>query len=110
MAESQNFNVNMTMPDFRDALADAVQSQLDDLLEGAEADVRQFAVAIANDLTRAASQGDSEMVAALSEQMQLLGEINRVRAVNEAWDTVGAVIRVAGVFAIRMVASASAVA
>jgi hypothetical protein len=76
-----------------DIIKDSLEEGLQDLVEGAKEDFNQFVLAIQGDLLEAAIQGDEEIVDELKDQLKAVGELNRIRAVNESWETAGKVVK-----------------
>ena len=74
--------------ELRDVLGDALAG----LIDGAADDVDRYVAAIAQDLVRAAANDRPDLVAELRGQLRLIGEINRVRASDAAWDTAEQII------------------
>lgn len=82
-----------------EAITNALEEGLEGVVEGAKEDVRAYFALIATQTTEAAAIGDQVSLDSLQRQLRLLGEKNRIRAQEAAWDTVhrmvGAVTRVA---------------
>ncbi len=78
------------------SVADAVKASLRGVLDGAERDLQTFGIAIANDLVAAARSGEAALVDECVHQAKTLAEVQRLRAVREAWETVEAVVRATG--------------
>lgn len=90
--------------EFRNSLAVALSDALSGLLEGAANDVEHFVMGISNDAVIAGSLGRDDLLRELLAQTRLLAELNRLRAVNQAWDTVENVVRAMVAFAVHMAA------
>lgn len=73
--------------------------ELRDLLEGAQGDLVMFTEAVSKNIVEAAMIEDearrNALLTELKGQILTLGEINRLRAVNSAWNVVSTVISVA---------------
>lgn len=98
-----NFDWTKLVGDLKDQFLDAGK----DLLEGAKADLEAYGRAIAEDLVRAAREGREDIIAELGHQTQALGESNRIRAVNAAWDQVTRIVTTIGLTALKVVAAAA---
>lgn len=105
MSETQSTS-STPSSDLRDALAESLQQSLRALVEGTQEDLRRFALSISDDLSLALARNDQDLASEIADQAQLLAEINRLRAVNEAWDTVHGVIR--GVIGVAIAAVGAA--
>ncbi len=75
------------------------------LVDGAEADLREFGLAIAADLVRAVGAKDEALLAELQHQLPVLAEINRIRLVNATWEQVYAVLSIIGRVALKTLAT-----
>ncbi len=88
---SLTFNPDINLQDFGKQLADMIQESVRDLIEGAYQDLATFAQAMANDTLTVIGMEEPTRSRLLNEivmQARLIGEINRLRAVQAAWDTV----------------------
>lgn len=65
-------------------LADLLKGELNGVLAGTAQDLNNFAVDIAQDMTRALRQGKSTLTDELRGQVKVLLEINRIRVVETA--------------------------
>ena len=83
----------------KDDVTGILEEQARDLLSGAAGDVKNYVVAIATDMTRALALPSERREALLRElraQLRLLGEINRIRAEQQAWETFERIVTVVG--------------
>lgn len=87
-------------------MEELVKDALKDLVTGAAADIQAFGLEIAKNMARAVSLGRKDLIDNLVGQTRMLAELQRVKAVNAAWDTVERVLKVAGNFALKVVATA----
>lgn len=76
----------------KDAASKALENELNELIEGSKADVRAFAAEMANDALEAGLTLPADRRVAVLGQMKddlkVLAEKHRLRAVNGAWDVV----------------------
>lgn len=83
----------------REEVEAILEEGLQDVVEGATEDIRRYAQTISQDLTRAGMIPDPKtrnaVVNELLAQSRLLAEMNRLRAVNEAWDSVDRIVATA---------------
>lgn len=93
-----------------EALSSSIRESLQDLVEGAQADIINFTDKIAIDSVNALTITDPErrerVLKELGDQVMMVGELNRIRAVNAGWDTVARVIRVAQRTALALLGAA----
>jgi hypothetical protein len=92
----------IALSSLQDSLGSTLGDALQDLLEGTAEDIRMFATAIAQNMVRAAAVGDHATVKELSQQLPVLAEINRVRIVKKAWETVIKVVDTMALFSMRV--------
>ena len=78
-----------------DKLKDALASQLQTLLDGAEADIEKYAAIMAVDIAEAAAAGDEDLKRTISLQARALAERQRLSASNAGWVAVQHVIEFA---------------
>ena len=103
---AQSVQSVVNFEDIKAGLKAAVIDAVSGLVEGAQADIAEFGNAIVQDIATALALPSSDerdrVLKELWGQVQLLGEVNRLRAVNAAWNAVAATIRnvVAGALAI----------
>lgn len=100
MAETNNIKNDLEA--LGKVLGDVLKEQLKGLLEGAQADVEAYAVGIATNLAKAARLGDNDLVKELAAQLETLGEKNRIKAVNAAWDGVERVVSAVAATALKL--------
>src|SRR3954467_5433665 len=81
----------INIEDLKNATAASLIQSLDGLIEGANADIQTFVVAISNDLAEAAAT-DITLVPALLNQLEVVAEANRVRLVAASIATTKAVL------------------
>ncbi len=74
---------NALFAPLRQEIADTVVSALQGILDGAEADLRQFGLVIAQDAVAVVSLGRPDLLPEIEGQILLLVELNRLRVVNE---------------------------
>ncbi len=72
---------SLSLDQLQSATVDALVTGLNGLVEGAAGDVQLFATEISVDLIEAAALGRQDLVDALIAQLEVVGEINRVRFV-----------------------------
>lgn len=77
-------NLQINWSETANELADLLKGELNGVLLGAAVDLNNFAVDIANDMTRALRQGKTTLTDELRGQVKLLLEINRLRVVETA--------------------------
>jgi len=85
----------MTDPrmDIRDAIIPGLTAGLQDVLQGAAADLQTYILAISDDLARVIERGDAEaMTDELLAQLRAVGEIQRIRVTNAGWSVFRSVI------------------
>lgn len=80
-----------TVDDVREVLTE----ELLELLQGAKSDIEEFGAAIALDLAEAAVRGDEDLQEALTDQLRVLAEANRLDIVDSTWDIIDRVTSVA---------------
>lgn len=68
---------------------------LTELAEGAEADLKSFGAEIAGGMIVALRAGDKELREELKLQLRALGEVHRIRLVQEQWDAVSKALSIA---------------
>lgn len=73
--------------------AAAIAEGVEELVVGAKEDVRAFGVAIAGDLLEATLSGKEKVVGQLLDQLKLVAELNKLRAVNATWAAVTKVVK-----------------
>jgi hypothetical protein len=78
-----------------DSVQKIVLSELSDVLEGAESDLKSFGADIAKEVLKASASSDLEWRAQLLDQIKLLGEINRIRTNAAGWQIAFKVISAA---------------
>lgn len=71
----------------KDEIVDGLKDALEGVVSGAENDLKQFAMEVANDMTEMIESGtfDPTLAEEWGHQLQLLGEANRLVANNEAY-------------------------
>ena len=77
-------------------------------VEASEEDLRKYATLIAFDLMRAAREKREDILLEVGHQVEALGEINRIRAVNATWAQISNIIAVVGRVALKAIAAAVA--
>ena len=97
MAEQQNLTVDQAT----EKLEQAISDQVEELLEGAKSDIQTFSRDIARNIVVAVRKGRTDLVDELKDQLGLLAEINRLRAIESAYDTIRIVIDTAASVARR---------
>lgn len=93
----------------KQGVAAVLEEALHDLLDGAEQDIINFTNTLAFDSIEAMMLPPERRDAVLAEivaQVQVVGELNRLRAVNAGWDMVGRIVTVAQKTAIAMLIAA----
>ncbi len=97
-----------------DALAQDLEGEvldgLKDLVDGAEADLKEFGAAIARDLVRAVREKREDLIRELGHQLEALAEINRIRLVNATWAQVTNILVIVGRVALKAIAAAAVAA
>lgn len=81
---------------------------LSDLADDAQNDLKEFGKGIASDMLAIAKLDPDEREAAMEEviaQARAIGELNRIRAVNESWEAASKIMRVIGKTAIAALTS-----
>lgn len=100
----------IVIPELVNELSASIRESLQDLVEGAQQDIINFTDKIATDSVNALSITDPErrerVLKELGDQVMMVGELNRIRAVNAGWDTVARVIRVAQRTALALLGAA----
>lgn len=76
-------------------------------VEAAEADLREFGAAIARDMIRAVRERRQDLIEELGHQLEVLGEVNRIRLVNATWAQIGNILAVVGRVALKAIAAAA---
>lgn len=71
---------------FAEKLGGILAAELRGLLDGAEADLREYALAIAESLARNLAAGRDSLTAELKGQLRLLAETHRIKANAAGWD------------------------
>ena len=88
----------MPTPDWAaltDELSNIATESLTDLKAGVEADLKEFGAVIAGDMVLAIKNGDKELQEELKNQVRALGEVHRIRLVQEQWEILDRVLSVA---------------
>ncbi|MEK7862362.1 MAG: hypothetical protein AAB295_03760 [Chloroflexota bacterium] len=85
-------NEFLNRPSLRDDLEGALKASLRTVLEGAEADLQDFAHEISGEMLTAAASGDDEALQELLAQVRALGEANRLRAGGASWKVAADVV------------------
>ena len=79
-----------------EALSDSLRIGLHNLLEGAQEDIREFALDISRMGAKVATEPDpqvrQQLLKSLRSQVKMLAELNRIRVVNESYATVERII------------------
>lgn len=78
-------------------------------VEGAQEDLREFGAAIAKDMVRAVRERREDLIRELGHQLEVLGELNRIRLVNASWAQIGNILAVVGRVAMKAIAAAAGV-
>ncbi len=76
----------------KDVFIESLRTSLNGLIQGASEDILKYTEVIANEMTQAAATNDTAKLDELLAQIQLIGELNRIRAVNVQWDVIQNVI------------------
>lgn len=91
----------------KEDLSELVFHSVSGLVEGAKDDLQAFAYAMADDAVRIIAIADTvrreALFAELMMQVKLIGEINRLRATQAAWDTAIKVVMTVVKTAIKLV-------
>lgn len=74
-------------------VASALVSAISELVDGAEADIQNFATDISKDLLEAQLTGEKAITIQLLNQLKLLAEINSIRVRQQRWFVVEAVTK-----------------
>lgn len=93
-----------TTKELTDAVSAVLKDQLSALANGAAADVRAYAQAIAGELISASADGRAEVTEELMDQLKLLAEKHRITLVNRGWATLSKVADVLLGMAVRLIA------
>lgn len=88
--------------DLGDIIKESLEAGLKDLVEGAKEDFDTFILAIQSDVIEAVMAQDEEVMDELKEQLKAVGELNRIRAVNESWEQAGNIMRTIGRVAMKV--------
>ncbi len=81
----------------RDEIVDGLKIALEGMIEGAEADLKQFTKEVATDMTEMIDSGEinPDLINEWGHQLQLIGEANRLVATNEAYEQVARIAALA---------------
>lgn len=98
---------NEALSAFRDDVVDIIQDAVTELVEGGQDDLATFANDIADSAIKIMGEPDeairSSLMAEIGQQLVLIAEMNRIRAVHANWVAVTAVVRAAVSTAIKMI-------
>lgn len=92
-----DFNWDQLAGDLKVELLDGIKG----LVSGAKADLEEFGRAIAQDMVRAVREKDEALLKELGHQLEALGEVNRIRAVNATWEQVSNIAIMVGRVALK---------
>jgi len=79
-------------------------------VEATEEDLRTYGALIALDLVRAAREKREDILREVGHQLEALGEIHRIRAVNATWAQINNIIAIVGRVAMKAIAAAAVAA
>ncbi len=76
----------------KEEVGEILSDTLEELVDGAQADLKAFGAAIASDMIEAAQLGDQEILDELKAQAGVLAQAQGLRARGAGWEAVGKVV------------------
>lgn len=99
-------NLNIKWDDLALELRGEVVEALTPYVEATEEDLRTYGTMIALDLVRAAREQREDILREVGHQLEALGEIHRIRAVNATWAQIKNIVAIVGRVAMKAIAAA----
>lgn len=80
-------DLGITDDELKQDFLDSLRGLFGEVLEGSFADFEKYISAIAEQYVTAVRAGQKGLANELKEQLRLIAEVNRIRAVKESWET-----------------------